>query len=75
MAMVPIHLLSARAAEIDFSWNPVNLSWSRPCLPPLSHLAGPIQHFKTAVLDAWRNKGFRFSGRALAGCSWLNADP
>ena len=25
-------------------------------LPPLSHLAGPIQHFKAAVLDAWRKK-------------------
>ena len=34
----------------------------------LSHLAGPIQHFRSAILDAWRNtvavdlcgrKGFR----------------
>ena len=25
-------------------------------LPLLSNLAGPIQHFKAALLDAWRNK-------------------
>ena len=25
-------------------------------MPMLSNLAGPIQHFKTAILDAWRNK-------------------
>ena len=25
-------------------------------LPQLSNLAGPIQHFKAAILDAWRNK-------------------
>ena len=42
----PIHLLSTSAAEIGFRWN--------PCA--LANLAGPIQHFKTAILDAWRNK-------------------
>ena len=25
-------------------------------LPLLRNLAGPVQHFKAAVLDAWRNK-------------------
>ena len=25
-------------------------------LPQLCNLAGPVQHFKAAVLDAWRNK-------------------
>ena len=25
-------------------------------LPMLSNLAGPVQHFKAAILDAWRNK-------------------
>ena len=32
------------------------LEWVRPGLPLLSNLAGPVQHFKTATLDAWRNK-------------------
>ena len=52
----PIHLLSAGAAEIGFRWDPVALAWSRPGLPLLSNLAGPLQHFKAAILDAWRNK-------------------
>ena len=25
-------------------------------LPPLSNLAGPVQHFKGAILEAWRDK-------------------
>ena len=52
----PIHLLSDSAAEIGFQWNPVALAWTRPGLPMLDNLAGPIQHFRSAVLDAWRNK-------------------
>ena len=52
----PIHLISTSAAEIGFRWNPDALAWVRPGLPMLSNLAGPIQHFKTAILDAWRNK-------------------
>ena len=52
----PIHLLSASAAEIGFRWDPLTLAWSRPGLPLRCNLAGPIQHFKAAILDAWRNK-------------------
>ena len=49
-----IHLLVASAAEIGFQWDPLTLAWSRPGLPLLSNLAGPIQHFRAAILDAWR---------------------
>ena len=52
----PIHLLSASAAEIGFQWDSHALAWTRPGLPLLSYLAGPIQHLKAALLDAWRNK-------------------
>ena len=52
----PIHLLVSTAVEIGFRWNPDALAWSRPGLPLLSNLAGPLQHFKAAILDAWRNK-------------------
>ena len=52
----PIHLLSSSAAEIGFRWNPDALAWVRPGLPLLSNLAGLIQHFRSAILDAWRNK-------------------
>ena len=30
--------------------------WDRRGLPGLSNLAGPIQHFRSAIFDAWRNK-------------------
>ena len=30
--------------------------WDRPGLPGLSNLAGPIQDFRSAFFDAWRNK-------------------
>ena len=52
----PVHLLSASTAEIGFRWDPLALTWSRPGLPLLSNLAGPVQHFRAAILDAWRNK-------------------
>ena len=52
----PVHLLSASAAEIGFQWDPDALAWSRPGLPLLSNLAGPLQHLKASILDAWRNK-------------------
>ena len=51
----PVHLLSA-AAEIGFRWDPLALAWSRPGLPLHSNLAGPVQQFKAAILDAWRVK-------------------
>ena len=52
----PIHLLSASAAEIGFQWDPDALAWTRPGLPPLGNLAGPVQYFRAAIIDAWRNK-------------------
>ena len=52
----PLHLLSTSAAEIGFRWDPGALAWSRPGSPLLSNLAGTLQHFKAAFLDAWRNK-------------------
>ena len=52
----PIHLLSASAAEVGFLWDPHALAWVRPGLPLLDNLAGPVQHFQAAILDAWRDK-------------------
>ena len=50
----PVHLLVACASEIGFQWEPLALGWSRPGLPLLSNLAGPVQHNRAAILDAWR---------------------
>ena len=78
----PIHLLSASAAETGFRLDPLGMAWSRLGLPLLSNLAGPVQHFKTAILEAWRNKvaadlcgGEGFSGWTVAGFAWLFAGP
>ena len=49
--------------------NPFALAWSRPGLPFLSNLAGPVQHFKAAILDAWRCKVSVDLWRS-AGFSW-----
>ena len=45
-----------RAAFCRVSWCSIVPGWSRPGLPVLDMVAGPIQHFRAAVLDAWRNK-------------------
>ena len=64
----PVHLLLTSAAEIGFAWDGDEKGWVRVSLPPLRMMAGPIQHFRTAILDAWHfhvfsklseRKGFR----------------
>ena len=52
----PIHALVTSARRIGFSWNSFMTHWDRPGLPGLSNLAGPVQHFRSAIHDAWRNK-------------------
>ena len=32
------------------------MGWTRPELLFLGNLAGPVQHFRAAMLRAWRNK-------------------
>ena len=78
----PVHLVFASAAEIGFRWDPVPLAWSRLGLPLLSNLAGPVQHFRSAILDAWRCRvAAGLCGRAgfwewsSLGFSWLFASP
>ena len=51
--MVQSHLLLISAAEIGFTWDSGEHGWVRVSLPPLRMMAGPIQHFRTAFLDAW----------------------
>ena len=64
----PVHLLLISAAEIGFAWDGDEKGWVRVSLPPLRMMAGPIQHFRSANLDAWHfhvfsklseRKGFR----------------
>ena len=76
----PVHFLFASAAEIGFQWDPHAFAWSRPGLPLLSNLAGPVQHFRAAIIDAWRCRvAAGLCGRAgfrrgpLLDFSWLFA--
>ena len=64
----PVHLLLISAAELGFAWDADEQGWVRVSLPPLRMMTGPIQHFRTAILEAWHfhdfsrlseRKGFR----------------
>ena len=64
----PVHLLLISAAELGFAWDGNEHGWVRVSLPPLRMMTGPIQHFRSAILEAWRfhvsaklseRKGFR----------------
>ena len=66
--------------RLGFGGDPPRMGWSRPGLPLLCNLAGPVQHFKTAILDAWRSKVAAdlcskggFQEWTFAGCFWLLA--
>ena len=49
----PVHLLLISAAEIGFAWDGNEKGWVRVSLPPLRLMAGPIQHFRAAIPEAW----------------------
>ena len=50
----PEHLLLTSAAELGFAWDGDEKGWVRVSLPPLRMMAGPIQRFRSAILEAWR---------------------
>ena len=52
--MVPVHLLLISAAELGFARDGAEKGWVRVSLPPLRMMTGPIQHFRSAILEAWR---------------------
>ena len=46
----PVHLLLISAAELCFAWDGDEKGWVRV----LRMMTGPVQHFRSAILDAWR---------------------
>ena len=50
----PVHLLLISAAELGFAWDGDEKGWVRVSLPPLRLMTGPVQRFRSAILDAWR---------------------
>ena len=53
----PVHLLLISAAELGFALDGAEQGWVRVSLPPLRMMTGPVQHFRSAILDAWRFSG------------------
>ena len=49
----PVHLLLISAAELGFAWDGSEHGWVRVSLHPLRMMTGPVQHFRSAILDAW----------------------
>ena len=50
----PVHLLLISAAELGLAWDGAETGWVRVSLPPLRMMTGPVQHFYSSILDAWR---------------------
>ena len=50
----PVHLLLVSAAELGFAWDGEEKGWVRVSLPHFRMMTGPVQHFRSATLDAWR---------------------
>ena len=70
----PVHLLLISAAELGFAWDGDEKGWVRVSLPLLRMMAGPVQHFRSAILDAWRFQVFaRLSERKVFwGCEFAD---
>ena len=49
----PVHLLLISAAELGFAWDGAEKGWVRVTLPSLRMMAGLVQYFRSAILDAW----------------------
>ena len=50
----PVHVLLISAAELGIAWDGEEKGWVRFSLPPLRMMTGLVQHFRSAILDAWR---------------------
>ena len=53
----PVHLLLKSACHLGFAWDSDEEGWIRPGLLPLRILAGPFQHFRSAICAAWWGRG------------------
>ena len=52
----PVHLLIDCALEICFSWNSEQACRIKPGLPPLRMMTDSIQHFRSAIWQAWQDE-------------------
>ena len=70
----PVHLLLTSAAELGFAWDGEEKGWVRVSISPLRMMTGPVQHFRSAILDAWRLSVLaRLSERkGFSGCEYAD---
>ena len=66
----PVHLLLTSAAEVGFAWDGGERGSVRPSLPALRMMTGPIQHFYSSILDAWRHRVSAKLVGGKGGFSW-----
>ena len=67
----PVHLLLISAAELGFAWDGDEKGWVQVSLPLLRVMTGPVQHFRSAILDAWR---FHVFARLSEGQGFLGGE-
>ena len=72
--VVPFIFSFISAAELGFAWDVAENGWVRVSLPPLRMMTGPVQHFYSSILDAWRFHVFaRLSERkGFLGCEYAD---
>ena len=49
----PVHLLLVSAAELGFAWDCNGYGFCLGFPPSLRMVSGPVQHFRSAILEAW----------------------
>ena len=82
LGVVDIHSLktyterTTTTTTTGFVWSPEMVGWAREELPVLSNLAGPIQHFRAAILEGWRSKvsADLCARKGFRGGPWLGVD-
>ena len=51
--MVPFIFFLFLLLSWVIAWDGEEKGWVRVSLPPLRMMTGPVQHFRTAILEAW----------------------
>ena len=72
----PVHLLLKFASQLGFAWDSSEEGWLRPGFSSLRMLTGPFQHFKSAIVSAWRGRaaGILTSRKGFRGGPLLGYD-
>ena len=69
-----IHLLQISAAVLGFAWDGAEKGWAWVSFPPLRMVTGPVEHFYSSILDAWRLSVFAKlpERKGFLGCEYAD---